>query len=183
MDSREMYFSFRSASRPASSRTRCTQSSTNTIPSPTAAPPLPRPGTVIFLTVPSATSRAKSLSVSVLLLLTACKCARVTIGGIAFLNRRTSDVRSLPIPAPRSGTSSKARDWMYRTRPRTSWRTFLTARVATRPVSSRRCSLSAALVLRALLVGLLRWRFAKGEEDCRRRRGFVGALGMLLERW
>ena len=56
----------------------------------------------------------------------------------------------------------------------------MAARVATRPVSSRRCSLSRALALRVLvLVGLLRWRVEKGEEDLRRRRGFVD-LGMAL---
>jgi hypothetical protein len=69
---------------------------------------------------------------------------------------------------------------MYRTRLRTSWRTPLTARLATKPESSRRCSLSAALVLRAL-VGLVRWRFPKGEDDLRRRRGLGVALGILLE--
>lgn len=66
---------------------------------------------------------------------------------------------------------------MCRIRLITSCRTPLAARVATRPVSSRRSSLSMALVLR-VLVGLLRWRLAKGEEDLRRRRGFVD-LGMV----
>lgn len=104
-----MYFSFVSGSKAFSSRIRCTQSSTSTMPSPTAAPPLPRPGTVIFLTFPAAINRASSRSVSVLLLLSACRCAKVTIGGNACLNLRTSDMRSLPMPDARSGTSSKAR--------------------------------------------------------------------------
>lgn len=62
----------------------------------------------------------------------------------------------------------------------TSWRTLLTARLATRPESSSLSSLSAALVLRELF-DLLRWRFANGEEDLRRRRGFVVAFGILLD--
>lgn len=36
-----------------------------------------------------------------------------------------------------------------------------------------------ALVLRVLVVGFLRWRVEKGEEDLRRRRGFVD-LGIVL---
>lgn len=59
----------------------------------------------------------------------------------------------------------------------TSWRTPLAAKLATRPVSSRRSSLERAAVLR-VLVGLLRWRLAKGEEDLRRMRGLV-VLGIL----
>jgi hypothetical protein len=66
-------------------------------------------------------------------------------------------------------------------RERTSWGTFFVDRVAGRPVSSKRSSLSWALVLRVEVaddVDLVRWRVAKGDEGLRRVRGLVD-LGMV----
>jgi hypothetical protein len=72
---------------------------------------------------------------------------------------------------------------MWRIRLRTSCGRDLVERVAGRPVSERRSSLSWALVLRVEVaddVDLVRWRVAKGDDVLRRVRGLdvLGMVGM-----
>lgn len=73
----------------------------------TASPPwAPRPGIVIFRTVPSLTNLDSSRSTFVGLPITACKCAMVTKGGSLRRKFKISEMRVLENPPPRSGTGS-----------------------------------------------------------------------------